>query len=202
MERMFNPKTVALVGATDKEGTVGEATLKNLLLGKGKHTVYPVNPAHETVAGLKCYPNIISVPEHVDLVVVATPAKSVPEVVEECGKAGVDGVVIISAGFREIGKEGVELEKQISAIRAKYGFRLLGPNCVGFVRPAVHLNATFLRDNPEAGSIAFISQSGALGSAILDWATVSHVGFSMFASLGSMLDLDFGDLIDFLGSNA
>jgi len=202
MEKMFNPKTVALVGATDKEGTVGEATLKNLLLGKGKHTVYPVNPAHETVAGLKCYPNIISVPEHVDLVVVATPAKSVPEVVEECGKAGVDGVVIISAGFREIGKEGVELEKQISAIRAKYGFRLLGPNCVGFVRPAVHLNATFLRDNPEAGSIAFISQSGALGSAILDWATVSHVGFSMFASLGSMLDLDFGDLIDFLGSDA
>ena len=202
MERMFNPKTVALVGATDKEGTVGEATLKNLLLGKGKHTIYPVNPAHETVAGLKCYPNIASVPEHIDLAVVATPAKSVPGIVEECGKAGVDGVVIISAGFREIGKEGVELEKQISAIRSKYGFRLLGPNCVGFVRPGVHLNATFLRDNPEPGSIAFISQSGALGSAILDWATMSHVGFSMFASLGSMLDLDFGDLIDFLGSDA
>jgi acetyltransferase len=202
MERMFNPKTVALIGATDKEGTVGEATLKNLLLGEGKHTVYPVNPTHETVAGLKCYPSIASVPEHIDLALVATPAKSVPGVVEECGKAGVDGVVIISAGFREIGKEGVELEKQISAIKAKYGFRLLGPNCVGFVRPGVHLNATFLRDNPEPGSIAFISQSGALGSAILDWATMSHVGFSMFASLGSMLDLDFGDLIDFLGSDA
>ena len=199
--RMLSPKTVALIGATDKEGTVGHATLKNLLIGRGKHTVYPVNPAHQTVAGVRCYPNIASVPEHVDLAVVATPAKSVPEVVEECGKAGVDGVVVISAGFREIGKEGVELENQIKEIRARYGFRLLGPNCVGFVRPQANLNATFLRDNPEPGSIAFISQSGALGSAILDWATVSHVGFSMFASLGSMLDLDFGDLIDFLGSD-
>ena len=201
IDRMFNPKTVALIGATDKEGTVGEATLKNLLLGKGKHAVYPVNPSHEAVAGLKCYPTIASVPEHVDLAVIATPAKSVPGVVEECGRAGVEGVVIISAGFREVGAEGVRLEEEIRRIRAKYGLRLLGPNCVGFARPSAHLNATFLRDNPEPGSIAFISQSGALGSAILDWATVSHVGFSLFASLGSMLDLDFGDLIDFLGTD-
>jgi acetyltransferase len=201
IERMFNPKTVALIGATDKEGTVGEATMKNLLLGKNRHTVYPVNPAHDMVMGLKCYPNIAAVPEHVDLAIIATPAKSVPQVVDECGKARVEGIVIISAGFREIGKEGAELEEKIKVIRAKYGFRLLGPNCVGFSRPSVHLNATFLRDNPEPGSIAFISQSGALGSAILDWAITSHVGFSLFASLGSMLDLDFGDLIDFLGTD-
>lgn len=201
IDRMFHPRTVAVIGATDKEGTVGEATLKNVLLGKGKHAVYPVNPKHETLAGLKCYPDLASVPEHIDLAVIATPAKTVPEVVEECGKAGVDGAVIISAGFREIGAEGVKLEAQIKAIRAKYGLRILGPNCVGFVRPSMHINATFLRDNPEPGSIAFISQSGALGSAILDWATVSHVGFSLFASLGSMLDLDFGDLIDFLGTD-
>ena len=201
IEKMLSPKTVALIGATEKEGSVGQATMKNLLIGKGKHTVYPVNPAHETVMGLKCYPDMASIPEHVDLAVIATPAQGVPAVVEECGKAGVDGVVIISAGFREVGKEGVELEAKIRTIRAKYGFRLLGPNCVGFVRPGAHLNATFLRDNPEPGSIAFISQSGALGSAILDWAAVSRVGFSMFASLGSMLDLDFGDLIDFLGSD-
>jgi acetyltransferase len=198
---MFSPKTIALIGATDKEGTVGEATLKNLLIGKGRHTVFPVNPSHTTVAGLTCYPNIAAVPEHVDLAVIATPAKSVPEVVDECGKAGVDGVVIISAGFREIGAEGAKLEEEIKIIRAKYGLRLLGPNCVGFARPSIHLNATFLRDSPELGSIAFISQSGALGSAILDWATVSHVGFSLFASVGSMLDLDFGDLIDFLGTD-
>jgi len=201
IERMFNPKAVALVGATDKEGTVGEATLKNLLIGKGKHTVYPVNPSHEVVAGLKCYPSIVAIPEHIDLAVIATPAKSVPEVVEECGKAGVDGVVIISAGFREVGAEGVKLEEEINGIRSKYGLRLLGPNCVGFARPSIHLNATFLKDTPEPGTIAFISQSGALGSAILDWATVSHVGFSLFASMGSMLDLDFGDLIDFLGTD-
>jgi len=201
IDRMFNPKIVALIGATDKEGTVGEATLKNLLIGKGKHTVYPVNPSHEMVAGLKCYPNIAAIPEHVDLAVIATPAKSVPEVVEECGRAGVDGVVIISAGFREVGPEGVKLEEEIKGIQSKYGLRLLGPNCVGFARPSIHLNATFLKDSPEPGSIAFISQSGALGSAILDWATVSHVGFSLFASMGSMLDLDFGDLIDFLGTD-
>ncbi len=201
IDRMFSPRAVALIGATDKEGTVGEATLENLLLGKGKHTIYPVNPGHETLAGLKCYPSIAAIPEHVDLAVIATPAKSVPGVVEECGRAGVDGVVIISAGFREIGAEGKKLEEEISRIRSRYGFRLLGPNCVGFARPSVHLNATFLKDTPEPGSIAFISQSGALGSAILDWATVSHVGFSLFASMGSMLDLDFGDLIDFLGTD-
>jgi acetyltransferase len=201
IERMFSPKAVALIGATDKPGAVGEATLKNLLQGKGKHTVYPVNPAHESVAGMKCYPSIAAVPVHVDLAVIVTPAKSVPGVVDECGKAGVDGVVIISAGFREVGAEGARLEEEIKAIRAKYGLRLLGPNCVGFARPAAHLNATFLKDSPEPGSIAFISQSGALGSAILDWATVSHVGFSLFASVGSMLDLDFGDLIDFLGTD-
>ncbi|MGD0319127.1 MAG: CoA-binding protein, partial [Nitrososphaerales archaeon] len=201
IEKMFNPKTVALIGATDKEGTVGEATLKNLLIGKEKRSIFPVNPKHESLMGLKCYPALSAIPERVNLAVVATPAITVPAVVEECGKAGVDGVVIISAGFREVGEAGAKLEEEIKRIRSKYGFRLLGPNCVGFARPSAHLNATFLRDNPEPGSIAFISQSGALGSAILDWAMTSHVGFSLFASLGSMLDLDFGDLIDFLGSD-
>jgi len=201
IERMFNPRTVALIGATDKEGAVGEATLKNLLIGKGKRSIFPVNPKHESLMGLKCYPALSAIPEHVDLAVVATPAGSVPAVVEECGKAGVDGIVIISAGFREVGEAGAKLEEEIKRIMSKYDIRLLGPNCVGFARPSAHLNATFLRDNPEPGSIAFISQSGALGSAILDWAMTSHVGFSLFASLGSMLDLDFGDLIDFLGSD-
>ncbi|MFI5404790.1 MAG: GNAT family N-acetyltransferase [Candidatus Gagatemarchaeaceae archaeon] len=199
--RMFDPKAVALIGATDKEGTVGEATLKNLLKGKAKRSIYPVNPKHESLMGVKCYPSISAVPGHVDLAVVATPAATVPAVVEECAKAGVEGIVIVSAGFREIGEAGVKLEDDLRKIRSNYDFRLLGPNCVGFSRPSVHLDATFLRDNPEPGSIAFISQSGALGSAILDWAMTSHVGFSLFASLGSMLDVDFGDLIDFLGSD-
>jgi acetyltransferase len=151
--------------------------------------------------GLKCFPSITQVPEHVDLAVIAIPAKSVPSVVEECGRSGVDGIVIISSGFREAGEEGAKLEQEIKRLQEKYGFRVLGPNCLGFIRPHESMNATFLRSQPEPGEIAFISQSGALGAAILDWAVSTHIGFSMFASLGSMLDIDFGDLIDYLGED-
>jgi acetyltransferase len=151
--------------------------------------------------GLKCFPSIAAVPEHVNLAVIATPAETVPRIVEECGQSGVDGVVVISAGFREVGEKGAELENKIKQAQEKYNLRVLGPNCLGFIRSHLNLNATFLRESPEPGEIAFISQSGALGSAILDWAISTHVGFSMFASLGSMLDVDFGDLIDFLGED-
>ena len=201
IERMFDPETVAVIGATEREGSVGRAIMENLLLGKEEREIFPVNPNRDTVLGLKCYPSIKDVPKHVDLAIVAVPAKIVPKIVEECGEAGVDGVVIISAGFREVGEEGKKLEKQIEKIKEKYNLRILGPNCFGFIRPHIKLNATFLRKMPEPGQIAFISQSGALGSAILDWAITAHVGFSMFISLGSMLDIDFGDLIDYLGED-
>jgi acetyltransferase len=201
IERMLNPSTVALIGATEREGSVGQAIMKNILLGKDRRKIYPVNPKREEVMGIKCYPSISDVPEHVDLAIIATPSKTVPGIVEECGKAGVNGCVIISAGFREIGEEGLKLEEEIKQIRSKYDLRILGPNCLGFIRPHLGLNATFLRDNPEPGSIAFISQSGALGAAILNWAVNAHIGFSFFASLGSMLDLDYGDLIDYLGED-
>jgi acetyltransferase len=197
---MFNPKTIALIGATEKEGAVGRTILENLLRSKERR-IFPINPHTSKVLDVESYPTIAGVPEHVDLTVVATPARSVPEVVEECGQAGVEGVVIISAGFKEIGEEGKRLESEIDRIRKKYGMRILGPNCLGFVRPALDLNATFLRGKPPAGNIAFISQSGALGSAILDWAVSAGIGFSMFASLGSMIDIDFGDMIDFLGDD-
>jgi len=198
---MLNPKVVAAIGATDREGSVGHSVMKNLLLGRDRRTIHPVNPNHESVMGLKCYADILKVPGHVDLAVIATPAKTVPGIVEECAKAGVDGVIVISAGFREIGAEGAKLEDEIRRIQAKYDLRILGPNCVGLVRPHIGLNATFLRDNPQPGQIAFISQSGALGSALLSWAISSHIGFSMFASLGSTLDLDYGDMIDYLGND-
>ena len=198
---MLNPKAVAAIGASDSEGSVGQAVMKNLLLGKDQRKIYPVNPNRESVMGLKCYPDIAKIPEHVDLAVIATPAKTVPAIVEECAKAGVDGVIIISAGFREIGAEGAKLEEEIKRIQSKYDIRILGPNCVGLVRPQINLNATFLRDNPAPGQIAFISQSGALGSAILDWAVSAQIGFSMFASLGSTIDIDYGDMIDYLGEN-
>jgi acetyltransferase len=197
---MYDPKTIAMIGATEKEGAVGRTILSNLLHSKGRK-VFPVNPQKSKILDLKSYPTIAGIPEHVDLAVVATPARAVPGVIEECGQAGVAGVVIISAGFKEIGEEGTLLENEIDRIRKRYGMRVMGPNCIGFVRPVMGLNATFLRGNPLPGDIAFISQSGALGSAILDWAVSAGIGFSMFASLGSMIDVDFGDMIDFLGDD-
>ena len=200
LETMLNPKTAALVGATEREGVVGRIALENLLRSKLRK-VFPVNPNRKKVLEVDAYPDIASVPEHVDLAVIATPARSVPHVVEQCGSAGVDGVVIISAGFKEIGEEGIRLEAEIEGTRKKYGMRIIGPNCVGFMRPRIGLNATFLKGDPPSGNIAFISQSGALGSAILDWAVSAGIGFSLFGSVGSMLDVDFGDLIDFLGDD-
>jgi acetyltransferase len=198
--RILAPKTVALIGATEREGSIGRAIMENLLLSKDRK-VFPINPNRKAVLGVECHPNITSVPEHIDLAIIATPAHTVPEIVEECGKAGVEGIIIISAGFREVGEEGKNLEKQIVEIRKKYGMRIIGPNCMGVIRPNISLNASFLKVSPEPGNIAFISQSGALGSAILDWAINAHIGFSIFASLGSMVDVDFGDLIDFLGED-
>jgi len=201
IENMLNPKAIALIGASEKEGSIGSQVMKNLLAGKNRRTIYPINPAYPTIMGLRSFTSITQVPEHVDLAVIAIPAKSVPAVVDECGRSGVDGIVIISSGFREIGEEGARLEEEIKKLQKKYGFRVLGPNCLGFIRPHEAVNTTFLRSCPEPGEIAFISQSGALGSAILDWAVSTHIGFSLFASLGSMLDVDFGDLIDYLGED-
>lgn len=198
--RMLNPETVVLIGATDREGSVGKTIMENLL-SKNRRKVFPVNPNRNIVMGIECYPNIGSVPQHIDLVIIATPAPTVPELVEECGKVGVEGIIIVSAGFREIGELGRKLEDLIIEIRKKYGMRIIGPNCLGVIRPNINLNASFLKANPKQGEIAFVSQSGALGSAALDWAINAHIGFSMFASLGSMLDIDFGDLIDFLGDD-
>lgn len=200
MNKLFNPETIAFIGASEKEGSVGRSIMDNLLTSK-QIKIFPINPKREKVLGIKCYPSIVKIPEKIDLSIIATPAKTVPRLVEECGKAGVEGIIIISAGFKEIGEEGKRLEEQIRISREKYGMRIMGPNCIGIIRPNIGLNASFLRTNPEKGKIAFISQSGALGSAVLDWAINTHVGFSMFASLGSMLDVDFGDLIDFLGDD-
>ena len=200
LQRMFNPETVALIGATDRPRAVGRTILENLLQSK-ERKIFPVNPTRQKVLGIESYPSITKIPDHVNLAVIATPAQAVPEVVEECGQAGVEGVVIISAGFKEVGEAGRQLENEINGIRKKYGMRTLGPNCVGFMRPHLGLNTTFLKGQPPPGDIAFISQSGALGGAILDWAATAGIGFSMFASLGSMMDIDFGDMIDFLGDD-
>lgn len=200
IRKMFNPAIVALIGATDREGSVGKSALENLLASKERR-IYPVNPNRKTVLGKECYPQVGSIPEKIDLAIIATPAQTVAERVEECGKAGVEGIIIFSSGFRETGEEGKLLENRLAEIRAKYGMRIVGPNCLGIIRPNIGLNACFLKLNPEPGNIALISQIGGLGDAMVDWGRDAHIGFSLFASLGSMIDVDFGDLIDFLGDD-
>ena len=201
LDKIFKPKSVAIIGASDQEGSVGHAIVKNLTEIGFQGKVYFVNIRKPEILGAKTYPTVLKIPETVDLAIVATPAKTVPEVIEECGKAGIKGAIIVSAGFKETGPEGKALEEKILEIAKKYGVRVIGPNCVGIIRPIVNLNATFVAKMPKPGKIAFLSQSGALGSAILDWAIHENIGFSDFVSVGSMIDVDFGDLIDYFGSD-
>lgn len=196
--KMFDPKTIALIGATDKKDSIGKAILGNLLLSPDRR-IFPINPSKETVLNAPSYESITAVPERVDLAVIATPGHSVPALVEECGKAGVGGLVIVSAGFREIGPEGRRREEEIMESCKRYSMRVMGPNCLGFVRPHLGLNATPLPGRTLPGNVAFISQSGGFGRALMEWGIETNLGFSMFASLGAMMDIDLGDVIDFLG---
>jgi acetyltransferase len=200
LKRMFNPKTIALIGATDKEGSIGRTVLANLLASKDRR-IFAVNRNRKSVMGVDCYPDIGAIPGEIDLAVVATPAETVPDLIGACVQKHMEGAIIVSAGFKETGDKGRQLEERIIELTKACGMRVVGPNCLGVIRPTIGLNASFLDIQPEPGNIAFISQSGALGTAILDWAINAHIGFSMFASLGSMIDVDFGDLIDFLGDD-
>ncbi|MEE8632645.1 MAG: CoA-binding protein, partial [Candidatus Bathyarchaeia archaeon] len=201
LDRVFNPRRIAVVGASDRDNSVGAKLLKNLIGVGYKGAVYPVNPFRPIVQGVTAYPAVEKIPRRVDLAIVATPAHTVPQIIEECGKAGILRIIIISAGFREAGEEGEDLEKQILALKQEYGMRIIGPNSLGVMRPEVKLNATFANIAPTQGKIAFISQSAALCSSVLDWASEAHVGFSAIVSVGSMLDVDFGDLIDYFGTD-
>jgi acetyltransferase len=201
LDRVFHPKSLAIIGASNEEGSVGQILMKNLTMNGFEGKVFPVNIRRKEVMGKKAYQNVGEIPEPVDLAIIATPANTVPSIVEECGIAGIKGVIIISAGFKEIGEKGLALEQQIIALKKKYDLRIIGPNCFGIIRPSLKLNATFAEAMPKAGNIAFISQSGALGSAILDWALDQKLGFSNFVSVGSMIDVDFGDLIDYFGND-
>jgi acetyltransferase len=202
LDKIFNPRSIAVVGASDEEGTVGYILMKNLTELGYKGSVYPVNIHKSEVLGIKAYPSVEQIPEVVDLAIIATPAKTVPDVLEQCGKAAIAGIIIISAGFKEIGPPGKALEDSIIEIKKKYALQIIGPNCLGIIHPDINLNATFIAKTIKPGSIAFISQSGALGSAILDIATHENIGFSNFVSVGSMIDVDFGDLIDYFGTDS
>lgn len=199
LDTVFHPRSVALVGATETPGSVGEALWKNLA-GNGLRA-YPVNPRRATVFGAVAFSSVADLPEKVDLAVIATPAMTVPDVVRECGAAGVKACVIISAGFKECGPEGAALEQTVLAEARRWGMRVIGPNCLGVMAPHARLNATFARRMALPGSVAFLSQSGALCTAILDWSVHENVGFSAFVSMGAMSDVGWGDLIDWLGDD-
>jgi len=199
LDKIFKPKSIAVIGASETIGSAGYRIFRNLIGSGYDGVVYPVNNKRESVQGVQAYPTINEVPKLVDLAIIATPASTVVDVVDQCAKRGIKGILIISAGFKEIGPEGVAREQQLLEIKKKYGLHIVGPNCVGFIMPYLNLNATFAGSMPEKGSIALFSQSGAVCGAILDWAAAAKVGFSSFVSVGSMLDIDFGDLIDYFG---
>ena len=201
LDAFFAPQTVAVVGASERAGSVGRTLLWNLISSPFGGTVFPINPKKASVLGIKAYARIADTPMPVDLVIIATPAPTVPDVIAQCVAAGVKGVIIISAGFREAGAEGAELERQVRVASQASGLRIIGPNCLGVMSPRTGLNATFAAGMARPGSVAFLSQSGALLTAILDWSLQENVGFSAFVSLGSMLDVGWGDLIDYLSED-
>src|ERR1035441_6291967 len=201
LDAMFAPGSVAVIGATSRPGTVGHAVLENLLHVKSQRKVYAVNAKHPEVLGLKTYASIRAIPGHVDLAIVATQAATVPQIIGECVDAGVKSAVVLSAGFRERGADGAALERQIQEQLRRGSMLLIGPNCLGIMNPAIGLNATFVKEAPKVGSVAFLSQSGALLVAILDWSAREQVGFSAIVSTGSMLDVGWGDLIYYFGDD-
>lgn len=200
LNAIFSPQSVAIIGATDKPNSVGRTLLWNLMSNPFGGTIYPINPKRSSVLGITAYPAVGQVPAPVDLAVIAIPAPQVPQAVQECVAAGVKGAIIISAGFKEIGPAGRALEEDIMAI-AQGKMRIIGPNCLGVMNPRSGLNATFANAMARPGHVGFISQSGAFCTSVLDWSFSEQVGFSAFVSIGSMLDVDWGDLINYLGND-
>ena len=194
---MFTPESVAVIGATEAPGSIGRALMENLKSYHG--LLYPVSLKRDTILGVPAFPKIGAVPDHVDLAIIATPAATVPEVVQECAEAGVTGAIIVSAGFKECGSFGAKLEEAIIARRGR--MRIIGPNCLGVMIPRLDLNATFAPRLAKDGHLAFVSQSGALCSSVLDWSLREGVGFSGFFSVGSMADVNWGDFIYYLADD-
>ncbi len=198
LDAFFNPKSIAVIGASREPHKVGHRVFRNLIESGFKGNLYPINPNANKLLGLKCYKSVLDVPSEIDLAVIVVPARIVPSVVEECGLKGVRGIIIISAGFSEVGREGARLEREVINICRKYGMRMQGPNCLGLISVQSHVNASFAPTMPMPGNIAFISQSGALGSTILNWAIRNEIGFTKFISLGNEADLNATDFLEAL----
>ena len=202
LDKIFKPQRIALVGVSPNPKSVSARILANLIGGGFRGVVYPVSPSVEAVMGIPCFPGVDALPKTADLGILCAPAVQVPGLVRECGRAGIRGLIIISAGFRETGPAGRALEDAILEESRRFeGLRILGPNCLGIISPGLPLNASFAGAMPRPGHVAFVSQSGALCTSVLDWAAEEKLGFSHFISTGNMLDVDFGDLIDYLGED-
>jgi acetyltransferase len=201
LARLFEPRSVALIGASERPGKVGTLVFENLLGGGFTGAIHAVNPKYASVRGVACVPSVAKLPAGVDLAVIATPPATVPGLIEECGRAGITAAVVITAGFGEMGEAGKALERAVLAKGRLHGVRLLGPNCLGLMRPSLGLNATFARGQAIPGSLALVAQSGAVCAAMLDWATPSGIGFSSVISMGGSSDVDFGEVIDYLASD-
>jgi acetyltransferase len=199
---LFEPSSVAVIGASERAGSIGAVLITNMLAAQYAGALYAINPKYKSVQGVPCFDAIGKVPPRVDLAVVATPPRTVPDVIEQCGRAGVRAAVVITAGFSEAGPAGAKLERAVLENARRHRLRVVGPNCLGLMRPALGLNATFARGTPYAGSLGLISQSGAICTAMLDWARPNKVGFSSVVSLGGSTDVDFGEIIDYLVEDA
>jgi len=200
-DAFLHARSIAVFGASERNSSVGSVVFSNLIKGGFEGNLVGINPKYKEVMGKSCYPDIGSVPEAVDLALIATPAKFVPGIIRECGKKGIRNAVILSAGFREIGGEGVKLEADLVAAARQHSIRFIGPNCVGLSRAPNKMNGTFLGTEPPSGSLGIVSQSGALCSAIADWAAPHHLGFSAMFSLGNSTDVDFGEVLDILAND-
>jgi acetyltransferase len=198
LDRLFAPKAIAVFGASTRDNAVGTRVFQNLIEAEFDGPVYPINPKYRELQGKRCYPAIDAINDHIDLAVITTPAATVPEVIHQCGEHGVRAAIVISAGFAEAGDAGTRLQKQLLQEAARYQLRIMGPNCLGLIHTRKHLNATFSKNMAQPGPLALVSQSGALCTAILDWAAPRNIGFSAVVSLGSASDIDFGDVLDYL----
>jgi len=195
---LFEPKSLAVIGASDREDSIGYILFKNLCQSAYKGALYPINPRHDTVQGARAYKSIEETGTRVDLAIIATRPQTVADIVEQCGRAGIKNLIIVSPGFSDAGHAGAALERKVLEIARRHGVRVLGPNCLGIIRPELGLNATFARIGAEVGHLALVSQSSAMCSAVLDWAKSNQVGFSSVISLGSTADVDFGEILDYL----
>ncbi|EXJ14717.1 bifunctional acetate--CoA ligase family protein/GNAT family N-acetyltransferase [Imhoffiella purpurea] len=198
IDQLFTPSAVAVFGASENEGSIGGMVFRNLFAGGFKGACYAINPKYDQVDGRPCYPSLSALDKQVDLAVIATPAKSVPGILDQCGSYGVKAAVVHSAGFGEHGERGIAIQEKMVEAARRNRIRVLGPNCLGVMRPQHGLNASVGKDLPRRGNVALVSQSGAICTAIIDWSEPRRVGFSAIVSLGAAADLDFGDVLDYL----